>query len=92
MPKYTVPSKEEFLDYVKKYDRRIGLRMLYQKHSIPEGERYKYRKLWKAFMEILDDASENRETTENDGNSGTPTGEAVQEEPESAENVKETVA
>jgi hypothetical protein len=88
------------IEMVKKYDRRVGLRMLYQKHNIPEGERHKYRKLWKAFWSAIPDgferdkydASEDREAEENDGNSSTPTGQAVPEEQESAENVETTVA
>jgi hypothetical protein len=98
MAKYTVPSRDEIAEMVRSYDRRVGLRMLYQRHNIPESERHKYRKLWKAFWEVLPDgfekkdASKKRKTTEDDGNSGTPAGEAVPEEQKSAEDVKESVA
>jgi hypothetical protein len=87
----TKPSVEEIVRLVETHDKRIGLRMLYAKYKISEGERYKYRKLWNSFHEMLPtafekdeeaDASEIRKTKKNDGDSGTPSGEAVQAEPE----------
>jgi hypothetical protein len=88
------------IDMVKRFDRRIGLRMLYSRYDIPKDQREKYRQLWSEFWNILpdafekemSDASEIGETAENDGNSGTPAGQTVPEEQGRAENVKKQTA
>ena len=54
----TVPPVEEVAEMVKKYDRRIGLRMLYNKYGIGKEEREKYRVLWTRFWDLLPDAFE----------------------------------
>lgn len=59
------PSAERVAWYVKTYDKRVGLRMLYQKYGIPKSERHKYRELWNKFYELLPDAFE-KERSEND--------------------------
>ena len=100
MGTYTVPPVEVVVDMVKEYDRRIGLRMLYGKYNIPKSERDKYRELWSRFYDMLPDAfeketvdaSEERETTEDDGDSSPSTGQAVSQEPESPEDVEEKTA
>ena len=88
MAKYVKPSPDEMAEYVRKYDKRIGLRMLYRQYGIPEGERYLYRKLWDEFWEAIPDAyeketadaSQDTETETLDGDSPAPAGQALQEE------------
>ena len=93
---YAIPPIETIIEGVKKYDKRVGLRKLYQDFDIPEPERYKFRKLWNMFYDILPDAfekeltenaSEIRETEEDDGHRGASPGETLQAEPESPEDV-----
>lgn len=72
MIKYTMPTAEEIAGYVREYDKRIGLRMLYSKYEIPKSERHKYRELYNRFYDIMPDAfgkeeadaSESKEATE----------------------------
>ena len=40
------PAFEEFESYVRKYHKRVGLRMIYKKYNIGKDEREKYRKMW----------------------------------------------
>jgi len=97
MQTYTKPPMETLIDMVKKYDKRVGLRMLYQEYEIPESERYKYRKLWNTFYDLLPDAfekdkkdaSEIGQTKEDDGDSETQSFEVVPEEPWSPEDDEE---
>jgi hypothetical protein len=85
MDEYKVPPIEVMIDFVKRYDRRIGLRMLYSRYNIPKHERDKYRELWSKFWEKipdsfekeLTDASEKREAEENDGDSSAQARETV---------------
>ena len=88
MEQYVKPSPDEMAEYVKKYDKRIGLRMLYKRHSVPESERHLYRQLWDEFRAVLPDAfekdienaSEDTETAKDDGDSPASAGQALQEE------------
>lgn len=88
MAKSIKPSPEEMAEFVRKYDKRIGMRMLYRAYNIPEGERHLYRKLWDEFWNAMPDAyeketadaSEDTETETADGDSHAPAGQAVQEE------------
>jgi hypothetical protein len=99
MSVYTRPRMETIIEMVKTHDKRIGLRMLYNQYSIPMSERYKYRKLWNTFYDLLPDAFEKelnharkiRETEAIDGDGSTPAGETVPEESRRAEDVEETV-
>lgn len=89
MPSYVKPSLDVLIDYVKKYDVRVGLRMIYRKFGVPEGERYKYRKLWNAVWNEIPDAfgkgDENACKKSGpaplDGDSGTLPGEALCPQP-----------
>ncbi|MHA2350335.1 MAG: hypothetical protein ACXADL_11985 [Candidatus Thorarchaeota archaeon] len=63
MDEYVAPSAEVLVDFVKQYDRRVGLRMLYSRYNIPKTEREKYRLLWSKFYDILPDSFE-KETVE----------------------------
>jgi hypothetical protein len=58
MDEYTVPPVNVVIDFVKQYDRRVGLRMLYGRYNIPKNERDKYRELWSKFYDLLPDAFE----------------------------------
>ncbi len=40
------PTFEEFEGYVRKYHKRVGLRMIYKKYNIGKDEREKFRKMW----------------------------------------------
>lgn len=41
------PSMPEFVEYVKRYDKRVGLRLLYKKFEIPAGQiRLRFKELW----------------------------------------------
>ena len=94
----TKPPMETLIDMVKKYDKRVGLRKLYQDFAIPESDRHKYRKLWNTFYDLLPDAfekelnnaSEIRETETDDGDSEALSFETVPEEPWSPEDDEET--
>jgi hypothetical protein len=66
MDEYTVPPIEVLTDFVKQYDRRIGLRVLYSRYSIPKHEREKYRELWSRFYDALPDAFEKELIEERD--------------------------
>ena len=100
MSDYEKPPVEVVIDMVKRYDRRIGLRMLYKKYNIPKQERDKYRELWSRFWDLLPDAFEkepddavgDREAEKNDGSGLSPTVEAVQAEPEGAEDGQKETA
>jgi hypothetical protein len=59
---YTVPPLDVITDFVKRFDRRIGLRMLYSRYNIPKHERDKYRELWSKFYDMLPDAFEKEQT------------------------------
>ena len=64
MDEYKVPSMEVLVDFVKQYDRRVGLRMLYGRYNIPKHERDKYRELWAKFHDMLPDSFEKEPTEE----------------------------
>lgn len=64
MDEYRVPSVDVLVDYVKQYDRRVGLRMLYGRYNIPKHERDKYRELWAKFHAMLPDSFEKEPTEE----------------------------
>ena len=98
MSTYTRPPMETLIDMVKKHDKRVGLRMLYEHYNIPESERYKYRKLWNTFYNLLPDAfekeknnaSEVGETETDDGDSEAQSFQVVPEEPWRPEDDEET--
>jgi hypothetical protein len=100
MDEYRVPTIEVLIDFVERYDRRIGLRMLYSRYNIPKHERDKYRELWSRFHEELPtafekehtDASKNRKTEEDVCYSSTQPAKASTEESGRAEDVKEQTA
>ena len=64
MDEYRVPSVDVLVDFVKQYDRRVGLRMLYGRYNIPKHERDKYRELWAKFHTMLPDSFEKEPTEE----------------------------
>ena len=52
------PTLEEIVDLIKNHDKRIGLRMLYQRFFIPHSERPKFKLLWDKLDKELKDAAE----------------------------------
>lgn len=40
------PGFKEFSQMVEKYNKRVGLRMLYRKFQVPEEKRQVYRSAW----------------------------------------------
>jgi len=92
--KNTPPSLPEVMEFVRHYDKRVGLRMLYQKFSIPKPQREKYRELWNVVWEALPDAFEKehdhagpkRKTKKGGGHRPAPSGETESVEPVAVEN------
>lgn len=78
MDEYTVPPVNVVVDFVKQYDRRVGLRMLYGRYNIPKNERDKYRELWSKFYDMLPDAFEKEQEDGSDmhSESGHPSTES----------------
>jgi len=97
---YRRPTVSQVQEIVRNHDKRVGMRMLYAKFDIPEEKRHLYRRLWDEFYKMMpdaygkeqEDASENRETTEDDGDSPASTGQAIQEEQEGSEDEQEATA
>lgn len=85
------PTFAEFKGYVDRYHKRVGLRMIYKKFEVPEKDKVNYRKMWD-ILEAEKDASEEQSTEADDGNSGTPAGQVVCEEPVGFINVEGSVA
>lgn len=90
---------EVLADRVKRYDKKVGLRMLYREYHITSAdERLKYNMVWDKFHKIItdaygkgtEDAGDQRKAETLNGDSGTPTGEVVPEEQGCAQDVQET--
>lgn len=43
---YTRPSLEVFIDFVQRYDKRVGLRKMYKDFNVPDQSRAGYRLMW----------------------------------------------
>ena len=85
------PTFQEFKEYVNRHHKRVGLRMLYKKYDVPEGERENYRRMWD-LVETEKNASEKQSTEESYGHRAASPGETVREESGVEENVEEPVA
>ena len=85
MDEYRVPAMDVLIDFVKRYDRRVGLRMLYGRYNIPKHERDKYRDIWSKFYDMLPDAFEKgaddgSELRSESGHTGERSGERSRQE------------
>ncbi len=75
-----------FVEAVKRYDKRVGLRILYREYEVPEKSRPAFRKMWDKIAQEIEYASGKQEPETNDGDSGTPARETVRPESGSSEN------
>lgn len=83
---YRRPPLVVFIEAVKRYDKRIGLRVLYKEYEVPAESRPAFRKMWDKIVQEIEDASEKQSAEADDGDSRTRSGETVRSEPGSSEN------
>lgn len=83
---YRRPPLAVFIEAVKRYDKRIGLRMLYKEFEVPKESRPVFRKMWDKIVQEIEYASSQQIAAPHDGNSETPAREAVRAEPGGPEN------
>ncbi|KKM76944.1 hypothetical protein LCGC14_1375050 [marine sediment metagenome] len=83
---YRRPPLAVFIEAVKRYDKRIGLRMLYKEYEVPAESRPVFRNMWDRIAQEVEYASkiENAEAT--DGNGAPQSGQDKVEKPRSSEN------
>jgi len=67
------PTCKEFLEYVKKYSKRVGLRLLYRDYKVKDEDKPKCRELWDLAKRGLEDAtsSNNGQGKDNEENKET---------------------
>lgn len=83
---YRRPPLAVFVEAVKRYDKRIGLRILYKEYEVPKESRPVFRKMWDKIVQEIEYASGKQGPETSDGDSGTSAGETVRPEPGSSEN------
>lgn len=54
---YRRPPLAVFIEAVKRYDKRIGLRMLYKEFEVPAESRPVFRKMWDKIAQEIEHAS-----------------------------------
>lgn len=87
---YRRPPLAVFIDTVKRYDKRVGLRKLYKDYEVPAELRQNFRDMWDKIAGEIEHASEKRETEATDGNGPPQSGEGQPKEPGSPENEPKT--
>ncbi len=83
---YRRPPLAVFIDFVKRYDKRVGLRTLYKNYGVPTELRPNFRNMWDKIAKEIKYASSEQSTETGHGDSEAPAGEAVRQEPGSPEN------
>ena len=78
---YRKPPLAVFIEAVKRYDKRIGLRMLYREFEVPEEIRPRFRVIWDKIAEEIEYASQVESTETPDGDSGARAGQGKAGEP-----------
>ncbi len=63
---YTRPPLAVFIDFVKRYDKRVGLRKMYKDFAVPAELRANYRDMWDKIAEEIKYAGEKQETETSD--------------------------
>lgn len=83
---YRRPPLAVFIEHVERYDKRIGLRMLYKEFEVPAESRPAFRDMWDKIAEEINHASRKQGAEADDGDSQAPAGETVRSEPGGPEN------
>lgn len=60
---YTRPPLAVFIDAVKQYDKRVGLRKLYKDYAVPAELRQNFRDMWDKIAEEVNLAKETKKPT-----------------------------
>lgn len=61
------PTLDELIAIVQQHDKRIAMRMIYNRYFIPFKDRPKYRKLYDAIAKELKNGSDSNDNTGNAG-------------------------
>lgn len=86
---YRRPPLAVFVEAVKRYDKRIGLRMLYKEYDVPKESRPAFRKMWDKITQEIEYASGKQGPETDDGDSQTSAGKTVRPQSGSSEHEQE---